>query len=92
MTSPVRTDRLDAARYPVVATALRAEARRYQTRADQETPDRSLFDTFAEPVRNLLAKHAEETAVALNAMAAQAQAFADEARERLGLAEDEDVA
>lgn len=83
--NPVRTDRLDAARYPVVANQLHAEARGYMAIAVSVSPCRAQFDTFAEPVANLLRKHYEELAVALEAMAETAQGFADQARERLGI-------
>lgn len=87
MTAPVVSDRWDAARYPDVAAQLRSEARGFHAQAVTATAQQQLFGTFAEPVRNLLSKHYEEIAVALEAMADTAQGFADQARERLGIVE-----
>lgn len=84
--SPVRTDQLDAARYPVVANNLRTAARFYQATVTSTIADRDQFDTFAEPVRNLIQQKLEEIAVGIRSMAEQAEEFAAQARERLGVA------
>jgi len=85
--APVVSDTWDASRYPTVARQLRSEASGYRSIALQTFSQQDLFATFAEPVRNLLQKHYEEIAVAMEEMADTAQGFADQARERLGLTE-----